>query len=316
MEQDILLKASYNAEAALNHDITDGLHKDYLNYLDHLPLKNKRWSLFTHSIFYSFHRLQSYAAVVIAEHNIPPTYKQAAEGYEKGGKEMSEISRHQKEGSFSENLLIDILENEKYHVSITNKVFLAVVGLIHLQETFLRDFLWHPIFEDSFWQYLYNEDKINKEIDKEKTIDNPNQKINKNFLLKKLSSSHRIGFRAMLKLIDRKKYQIDGCLFYDHILECNAFCNYLKHQSNEAEDKESKNRIFYPVSKDSSGSFCAEFFSLEVFFCYIKAFEDFWMYIFENSIKPEDRDEYTDTMIREHIKRFIERNKKFPWHQE
>ena len=310
MEQDILLKSLHGDEAEFNYNVIDSIYRDYLYQ------KNKGWSNFTHIILYSFHRLQSYAEVVIAEHNIPPTYQQAVEGYEKGGKEMSEISRHQNEGSFSESVLIDILENEKYHVRIINKVFLAVVGLIHLQETFLRDFLWQQIFEDSFWQYLYNEDKINKEIYKEKIINNTNQEINKRFLLKKLSSSHRIGFRAMLKFIDRKKYQIDGRLFYDLILECNDFCNYLKHQSNEAEDKESNNRIFYPVSKDRSGSFCAEFFSLEVFFCYIKAFEDFWMYIFENSVKPEDRDEYTDTMIREHIKRFIERNKKFPWHQE
>ena len=130
-----------------------------------------------------------------------------------------------------------------------------------------------------------------------------------------------INFMEMLELIDRKKYTFGTCPFWVNIRECNDFCNYLKHKSNKIRKKLSKHngiknrKIFYPASDKSSGDFHEEVFSLEVFFRYIKAFEDFWMYIFENSVKPEDQDEFTDTMIRKQGNHFIERNKEFPWHQ-
>ena len=325
MEQDILSKALYyseDSEERLHHNAIDEIYNDYK---ENLYLKNKGWSNFTHAILISFNRLQSYAEFMVKEYNIPQTYQIAVERYEEGRKQMEEIYNRQIENSFSENILIDIFENEKYHLKITSQVFMAVVNLIHLQEKLMKDFFYNHFFGSSLWKYIYNEHEIKKEINKifskQKKV-NSHKNFNKDLLLKKLSSSHSMGFSKALSLVDRKKYKINNCSFYNLIFECNYFCNYLKHQpsemeneSNEKENELLKDRIFYPVVKNNSGIFCEDFFSLEVFFQYIKAFEDFWMYILENSVNPEDRDEYTDTMIIEYRNRFKKSNKKFTWHQ-
>ena len=329
MEQDILLKSSYDDKTKFNMDIIDyrdyQIYLIYLDYLDYyLPFKNKDWSDFKDNIFFSIQNVQSYAMAIIKEQNIPKTYQQAVEKYKKGLREMLEIRARQAKGEFSEKIWEDMTENLIYDFIIKNKVFLAVVSLIHLQERLLRDFLWHHELGNSLSKYIYCEKKIDNEINKisAKQKNNHDQEFGEDssvVCLGKLSSS--IGFKKLLKLIDKEKYKITDRPFWADIHECNDFCNHLKHQSNKIVNNLLKNNkaeysnFFYPTNKKISENFCVEMFSLEIFFRYIKAFEDFWMYILENSVKPEDRDKFTDTMIREQGNVFIEKNKKFPWHQ-
>ena len=322
MEQDILLKSSYDDKTKFNMNIIDYKnYQIYLDYLDYyLPIKNKDWLNFSCSIFALIQKIQSHAKVMIAEHDIPNTLQQARERFADGTQETMRIHALQEKNEFSEKLSEDNFKNEMSYFSMTNKAFLAVVRLLHLLESILKFFLLNPMFGNSLSKYIYCEKKIDNEINKilAKQKNNYDQEFDEDssvICLGKLSSS--IGFKPLLKLIDEEKYKIDTCPFLDDIMECNDFCNYLKHQLDSTEKKNlRKRKIFYSADKNFGiNSFCAELFSLEVFFRYIIAFEDFWMYIFKNSVKPEDKDEFTDTMIREQVNIFIERNKKFPWHQ-
>ena len=145
MEEDILLKSSYDHGAKIIYDAIDSICQDYQDYQDYLdyhylPQKNKSWSNFKDTIFVSIQKFQSHAMVMINEHNIPKTYQEAVEKFKKGIKEAKRIHALQAKGEFSEKIFEDLLKNEMYHFSITSRVFLAVVSLVHLQETLLKFF--------------------------------------------------------------------------------------------------------------------------------------------------------------------------------
>ena len=186
---------------------------------------------------------------------------------------------------------------------------LSVVGLIHEQEEIMKIFLFEddvykPLGIENFGECFYDINKI-KKIE---------TKINKNKQKKGISF---IGFNDLLESID-EKYDIKNkkYSFYNKIKECQSFANFVKHNSLKSYDDLSK----YPhlfISLDGTVDKHQQevVLSLNDFYRYIRAFENFWIHICKNVHKPMERNEF---IIKSHkpIDLRVQKYQELPWNKE
>ncbi len=207
------------------------------------------------------------------------------------------------------SLMKDIRERMQNNLRKKMEIYfprLSVVGLFHEQEEIMKSFLlWDDMYKnggiENFSAYFYDIEKIAK-------IKNKFKKRNEDISF--------IGFRDLLLSIN-KKYNIKNkkISFYDNIKECQSFANFIKHKSQTSYNKLLKYQCLFVTLETTVDSHREPILSLDTFYRYIRAFENFWIHICKNVHKPMECNEFI-TETHKQIDLCVKQYQELPWHKE